>query len=165
MIEVLQVHPLVQWWFGGLHACWLSKADFRYCGGMFSTTSKFQFIFWELVHWGLPWCLRWSRVGLQCRRPGFNPWIGKIHWSRKWQPTPVFLPEESPRTEEPGALQSMESQKVRHNWVTKHSTLWICAAKNALKASSGCGFSRSPYNLVRKMPTMGLGEGLGFFPK
>ena len=30
--EVLQVHPLVQWWFGGLHAYSLSKADFRYCG-------------------------------------------------------------------------------------------------------------------------------------
>ena len=23
---------------------------------------------------------------------GFNPWVGKIPWSRKWQPTPVFLP-------------------------------------------------------------------------
>ena len=22
----------------------------------------------------------------------FNPWVGKIIWSRKWQPTPVFLP-------------------------------------------------------------------------
>ena len=43
--EVPQVRPLVQWWFGGLHARWLSKADFRYCEGMFSTTSKFQFIF------------------------------------------------------------------------------------------------------------------------
>ena len=28
-------------------------------------------------------------------RPGFDPWIGKISWRRKWQPTPVFLPEES----------------------------------------------------------------------
>ena len=24
----------------------------------------------------------------------FNPWVGKIPWSRKWQPTPVFLPGE-----------------------------------------------------------------------
>ena len=24
--------------------------------------------------------------------PGFDPWVGKIPWSRKWQPTPVFLP-------------------------------------------------------------------------
>ena len=27
--------------------------------------------------------------------PGFNPWVGKIPWRRKWQPTPVFLPGES----------------------------------------------------------------------
>ena len=26
-------------------------------------------------------------------RCGFNPWVGKIPWNRKWQPTPVFLPE------------------------------------------------------------------------
>ena len=26
------------------------------------------------------------------RRHGFNPWVRKIPWSRKWQPTPVFLP-------------------------------------------------------------------------
>ena len=24
-------------------------------------------------------------------RDGFNPWVGKIPWTRKWQPTPVFL--------------------------------------------------------------------------
>ena len=27
----------------------------------------------------------------RCRRHGFSPWVGKIPWSRKWQPTPVFL--------------------------------------------------------------------------
>ena len=27
--------------------------------------------------------------------PGFDPWIGKIPWRRKWQPTLVFLPGES----------------------------------------------------------------------
>ena len=31
---------------------------------------------------------------LQCRRPGFDPWVGKIPWRRKWQPTPVLLPRE-----------------------------------------------------------------------
>ena len=29
------------------------------------------------------------------QRPGFSPWVGKIPWRRKWQPTPVFLPGES----------------------------------------------------------------------
>ena len=32
---------------------------------------------------------------LQCKRPSFDPWVGKIPWRRKWQPTPVFLPGKS----------------------------------------------------------------------
>ena len=28
----------------------------------------------------------------RCQRHEFDPWIGKIPWSRKWQLTPVFLP-------------------------------------------------------------------------
>ena len=31
----------------------------------------------------------------QCRRHGFNPWVGKIPGRRAQQPTPVFLPGES----------------------------------------------------------------------
>ena len=27
-------------------------------------------------------------------RPGFDPWVRKIPWRRKWQPTPIFLPGE-----------------------------------------------------------------------
>jgi len=34
---------------------------------------------------------------------------------RAWQPTPVFLPGESPWVEEPGGLQSMGLQRIRHN--------------------------------------------------
>ena len=30
-----------------------------------------------------------------CRRPWFNPWVGKTPWRRTQQPTPVFLPGES----------------------------------------------------------------------
>ena len=51
------------------------------------------------------------RMCLQCRRPEFDPWMGKIPWSRKWQPTPVFLPGESHGPEEPGRLQSMGLQE------------------------------------------------------
>ena len=28
----------------------------------------------------------------RCKGLGFDPWVGNIPWSRKWQPTPVFLP-------------------------------------------------------------------------
>ena len=48
-------------------------------------------------------------------RHGFNPLVRKILWRRAWQPTPVFLPGDSPQTEEPGRLQSMGSQRVRHD--------------------------------------------------
>ena len=28
----------------------------------------------------------------RCKRCGFGAWVGKIPWSRKWHPTPEFLP-------------------------------------------------------------------------
>ena len=43
----------------------------------------------------LPWWLRGWSIYLQCGRPGFNPWVGKISWRREWLPTPVFLPGKS----------------------------------------------------------------------
>ena len=36
-----------------------------------------------------------KRICLQYRRPGFNPWVGKIPWRREWLSSPVFLPGES----------------------------------------------------------------------
>ena len=62
---------------------------------------------------GLPWWLSPWRVCLQCGRLWFNPRVRKIPWRREWQPTPLFLPGESPRTEEPGGLQRTGSQRVR----------------------------------------------------
>ena len=41
-----------------------------------------------------PLWLSWKRICLQCGRPGFNPWVGKIPWRREWLPTPVFWPGE-----------------------------------------------------------------------
>jgi len=32
---------------------------------------------------------------LQCGRPGFDPWVGKIPWRRERLPTPVFWLENS----------------------------------------------------------------------
>ena len=40
------------------------------------------------------WWLRCYRICLQCRRPRFDPWVGKIPWRREWLPTPVFSPGE-----------------------------------------------------------------------
>ena len=43
---------------------------------------------------------RWlsGKICLQCRlhrKCRLSPWVGKIPWNRKWQPTLIFLPEES----------------------------------------------------------------------
>ena len=43
---------------------------------------------------GLPWWLSWYRICLQCRRLGFNPWVGKIPWRRKRLSTPILWPGE-----------------------------------------------------------------------
>ena len=35
-----------------------------------------------------------KKICLQCGRPGFDPWVGKISWRRDRIPTPVFWPGE-----------------------------------------------------------------------
>ena len=47
------------------------------------------------MHIVLPWWLSGKESTCQCRRRKFDPWVGKIPWRWKWQPTPVFLPGES----------------------------------------------------------------------
>jgi len=52
-------------------------------------------VFFKVV---LPWWLSGKESVCQCRRGKrcrFDPWVRKIPWRRKWQPTPVFLPGES----------------------------------------------------------------------
>ena len=58
-----------------------------------------------------------KRTCLQCRRPGFNPSVGKIPWRRKWQPTPVLLPGEfhgqrSPLGSSPQYRKESDTTKV-----------------------------------------------------
>ena len=49
-----------------------------------------------LRHLGdLPRWLSGKEPACQHRRLRFHPWVGKIPWRRKWQPTAVFLPGES----------------------------------------------------------------------
>ena len=49
---------------------------------------------WINPFWGFPGGSD-GKVCPQCGRPGFDPWIRKISWRRKWQVTPVFLPGKS----------------------------------------------------------------------
>ena len=38
-----------------------------------------------------PWQLSWQRIHLQCKKPWFDSWVGKIPWRRDRLHTPVFL--------------------------------------------------------------------------
>ena len=53
---------------------------------------------------GLPWWLSAKESVCQCRKLGFDPWVGKISWRRKCHPTAEFLLWEIPRTEDVGEL-------------------------------------------------------------
>ena len=52
-----------------------------------------------------------KRICLQCGRPGFDPWDGKIPWNMKWQPTPIFLP---------GKFHGQRNLAGYSSWVTKN---------------------------------------------
>ena len=57
---------------------WKGERPLGHMGGCCVHITSCSF-YWD---WVLTWCLI---------KPGFDPWVGKIPWRRKWQPTPVFL--------------------------------------------------------------------------
>jgi len=76
--------------------------------------------------WGLPRWLSSKESACQCRRHrryGFNPYVGKIPWRRKWQPTPLFLPGKSHGQ---WSLVVMGSQRVGHDLMTKKQQIFHC---------------------------------------
>ena len=73
------------------------------------------------LSWEIPWMEEPGRLqSMGLRRVG-QDWATSLslftfmHWRRKWQPSPVFLPAECWGWE-PGGLLSMGSHRVGHNW-------------------------------------------------
>ena len=62
-------------------------------------------------------------VNLQCRRPGFDPWVGKIPWRREWQPTPLFLPGEFHGQKRLVGHSPWGCKRIGHDWETNTFTL------------------------------------------
>ena len=65
-------------------------------------------------------------------RETWVPWVGKIPWRRKWQPTPVLLPRKSHGRR---SLGFMGSQRVGHHRVTSPNR-WT-ARKSQCRALDG----------------------------
>ena len=66
----------------------------RHPSSFLSRTTSYQLDICLLTK-GLPWWSDGKETACQCRRRGFDPWVGKTPWRRERQSPPVFLPGES----------------------------------------------------------------------
>ena len=129
-------------------------------------TYPFFFFFLNL---SIPLWLSGESIHLQCGRPGFDPWVGKIPWRRERLPTPVFLPGKSHGQRSLVGLQSIELQELdmaqwsclenpRDQGSLVGCLLWGCRVKHdwapelnwtdmilwtSVRSSSGTLFTRS----------------------
>ena len=74
-----------------------------------------------------------------------------MHWKRKWQPTPLFLPGES-QGREPCGLPSMGSHRVGHDWSDLAAA--VAAAVHTLTRECPGASGRG---LGQRWPAVGLG--------
>ena len=70
----------------------------------------------------LPWWLSGKDSVCQCRRCrslGFNPWVGRSPWRRKWQFTLVFLPGEYCGQRSLAGCSLLRSQRMGQDLMTE----------------------------------------------
>ena len=75
----------------------------------------------------------------QWRRHKLDPWVGKIPWRRKWQPTPVLLPGKSQGWRSLGGCSARGYKRVRHDVVTKTTTTITLYIYNKYRCSKSYG--------------------------
>ena len=68
----------------------------------------------SIDQFGLPLGLSGKESACNAGAAG-SSWVENIPWRRAWQPTPIFLPGESPQTEEFGWPQSLGLHQVRQD--------------------------------------------------
>ena len=97
-----------------------------------SESILFDTIMLNTHHYGLPSWLRQLGIHLQCRRPGFYPWVGKIPFRREWQPPPVLLLGEFHGQRSQAGYspwdhkESDMTEGLTHTHIHTHTSLDIC---------------------------------------
>ena len=89
--------------------------------------------------WRIPWTEEPARLQSTGSLRVRHDWVTSLslftfmHWRRKWQPTPVFLPGESQgQGGEPGGLPPMGSHRVGHDWSDLAAAARITAYSSAI---------------------------------
>ena len=79
--------------------------------------------FEELTHQKSPWCWQRLKAGGEGDNRGWDDWMGSpTQWTWVWASSRSWW-----WTGKPGKLQSMESQRVQHDWATDLN--WICSVQ------------------------------------
>ena len=91
---------------------------------------------------------------LQCRRPGFDPWGGKIPWRRKGQPTPALLSGKSHGQRSLVGYRPQSHKRVGYNLATKPQHLYV-VPKTGKSVQAG---SRLVVTFPREKLEVGQGE-------
>ena len=103
--EIQPVHPKgdQSWQFIGKHWCWSWSAN--------------TLVTWckELARWKRPWCWERLKAGGEGDERGWDGWMASpTWWTWVWASFRSWW-----WTGKPGVLQSMESQRVGHDWATE----------------------------------------------
>ena len=119
----LTFHSNPTWsWFAMFYIyCWVCFAKFVRESGLFSCIVCFYYQS-NAGLMGFPRQCSVKEPSCQCRghkRCGFDPWVGKVPWRRKWQPSPVFLPGKS-HGQRSLVGPSSWGCRVRLDWATEH---------------------------------------------
>ena len=69
--------------------------------------------------WYLPCWFGGKEPTCQCRRCGFDYWVGKTPWRRKWQPTSLFLRGKSHGQRSLEGYSPCDHKRVGHDLATK----------------------------------------------
>ena len=83
--------------------------------------------------WASLW-LSWQRIQQQGGRLGFNPWVGKIPWTRERLPTPVFWPGEFCGLYTPWGCKELDTTEwlslslsfLNPAWTSRNSRFMCC---------------------------------------
>ena len=103
----------------------------------------------QLTHWKRPWCWERLKAGREGDNRGWDGWMASpTQWTWVWASSGNWWTGKS------GMLQSMGSQRVRHDWATELNRL---CPKMACQAEEFMGYSLE-YPLIESKKWIGFGD-------